>query len=365
MIKPSLFYIVFTGLLATNIFTLVALMMSGDIASLIRGRNDVIHTAYQDRIVQLRLEVDRLHSRQYAHTGNINLQLQELAHQQEVLSEQHSYVKALAAKAQELGIDTASVPYVANNSEALITGSIGDETQIPVSDLEHVTRSIGRMMTESRLALTALSEAAILSTDTIVEQLDHIGIQPSLPQPPQPAVGGPFQPVPGDAEPVSLVDDANAVVAAFERFRVARQIATQSPIYAPLVGKTRVSSNYGKRKDPFLNRTAFHSGIDFAATSGTQVVSAGVGKISFVGRKSGYGKVVEVEHMNGLITRYAHLSAYLVDLGENVNAGTPIARVGSTGRSTGPHLHFEVRKGDGPLNPARFLKVGKRLAKFL
>jgi murein DD-endopeptidase MepM/ murein hydrolase activator NlpD len=127
----------------------------------------------------------------------------------------------------------------------------------------------------------------------------------------------------------------------------------------------RMSSGYGNRKDPFTRRKAFHAGVDFPAPSGTTVLSAGAGTVVFAGQKSGYGNVVEVSHGGGLITRYAHLSAFLVKEGQAVSTGTPIARVGSTGRSTGPHLHFEVRRKDGAVDPAGYLAVGKRLRQYL
>jgi murein DD-endopeptidase MepM/ murein hydrolase activator NlpD len=95
------------------------------------------------------------------------------------------------------------------------------------------------------------------------------------------------------------------------------------------------------------------------------VLSAGKGVVSFVGTKSGYGNVVEVTHANGLITRYAHLSGFLSEEGQAVNTGTPIAKVGSTGRSTGPHLHFEVRKADSAVNPKAFIEAGMRLLALL
>jgi murein DD-endopeptidase MepM/ murein hydrolase activator NlpD len=93
-------------------------------------------------------------------------------------------------------------------------------------------------------------------------------------------------------------------------------------------------------------------------------MSAGYGKVTFVGQRSGYGNVVEVTHSAGLLTRYGHLSAFLVKEGQVVNAGTPIAKVGSTGRSTGPHLHFEVRSKDRAVDPGKFLAVGRQLAEY-
>ena len=129
-----------------------------------------------------------------------------------------------------------------------------------------------------------------------------------------------------------------------------------APVHRPLVGTLRVSSGFGNRTDPFTHGKAFHSGIDFPAPHGTIVLSAGDGVVSFVGQRSGYGNVVEVDHGNGLITRYGHLSGFLVKKGQSVKTGTPIAKVGSTGRSTGPHLHFEVWRGTEALDPAAIVE---------
>lgn len=348
-------------LVATNVLAIVGFLMSSDIARLVSGENERVFVAYENRIAQLRVEVDRLHSRQYAQAGNLNLQLQELSQQQAILSEQHSYVRALAVKAQELGIETAAVEA---QPEPIKTSSISLPGGSNLSKVDAAVVSVTHMMEESRLALGALSEAADGSTSEILSELKRVGIQPKLPEQPESAIGGPFLAATFDRNSPSLIDDANAVVAAFERFKAARTAISMAPIHMPMTGEVRISSNYGTRKDPFLKKKAFHSGIDFPALRGTQVVSAGAGTIIRAERYKGYGNVVEVRHADGLVTRYAHLSAFLVKEGDKVVAGTPIAKVGSTGRSTGPHLHFEVRKEDGPLNPSRFLKAGDRLSRF-
>jgi murein DD-endopeptidase MepM/ murein hydrolase activator NlpD len=149
------------------------------------------------------------------------------------------------------------------------------------------------------------------------------------------------------------------------RYKAAQEISDSVPVHLPVSGNFRQSSGFGNRNDPFSGSRAFHSGLDFAAPSGTTVLSAGKGVVSFVGQKSGYGNVVEVTHANSLVTRYAHLSGFLSEEGQAVNTGTPIAKVGSTGRSTGPHLHFEVRKADQALNPKTFIDAGKRLVGML
>ena len=126
------------------------------------------------------------------------------------------------------------------------------------------------------------------------------------------------------------------------------------------------SSNFGYRIDPFTGHHAFHEGVDFPAEAGTPIVAAASGKVLFAAMHPEYGKLVEIDHGNGLVTRYAHASMLLVKPGDLVVAGQRIAGVGSTGRSTGPHLHFEIRLHGVAQNPSRFLdgsRGGYTLAK--
>ena len=118
-----------------------------------------------------------------------------------------------------------------------------------------------------------------------------------------------------------------------------------------------MSSGFGYRSDPFTGGAAMHSGLDFRGPIGTPILAAAPGKIVFVGQKSGYGNVVEVDHGQGILTRYAHLSAFTTKVGSQVAAGDQIAKMGSTGRSTGSHLHFEVRLNGVAVNPRRFLEA--------
>lgn len=115
------------------------------------------------------------------------------------------------------------------------------------------------------------------------------------------------------------------------------------------------SSNFGWRIDPFSGRNALHEGVDFPAEAGTPILAAASGKVTFAGWHPQYGRLVEIDHGNGLTSRYAHARELLVSDGELVTRGQRVASVGSTGRSTGPHLHFEVRLNGVPQNPARFL----------
>lgn len=118
-----------------------------------------------------------------------------------------------------------------------------------------------------------------------------------------------------------------------------------------------ISSGFGYRSDPFHGGAAMHSGLDFKGRIGAPIHAAADGKVTFVGTKSGYGKVVEISHGNGMMTRYAHMSAWRAKAGQQVAAGEVIGLIGNTGRSTGPHLHFEVRIHGRAVNPRPFLET--------
>ncbi len=120
-------------------------------------------------------------------------------------------------------------------------------------------------------------------------------------------------------------------------------------LHLPLKG--RVSSGFGARHDPLRGGIRRHTGVDIAAPSGTPIAAAAAGKVVFAGRRGGYGNLVEIEHADGQRTRYAHTARLLVKVGDEVKPGQAIATVGSTGRSTGPHLHFEVKKDGARIDP--------------
>jgi murein DD-endopeptidase MepM/ murein hydrolase activator NlpD len=146
------------------------------------------------------------------------------------------------------------------------------------------------------------------------------------------------------------VGDAEALNDAVDDLPIARPTAT-----------ARQTSGYGVRLDPFTRRPAYHSGLDFAGPHATPIYATGPGVVSFAGRRSGYGNVVEIDHGRGLKTRYAHLSGFAVTPGQRVGVGQRIAAMGSTGRSTGTHLHYEVWVNGRAQNPARFLKAGQHV----
>jgi murein DD-endopeptidase MepM/ murein hydrolase activator NlpD len=127
------------------------------------------------------------------------------------------------------------------------------------------------------------------------------------------------------------------------------------PTGMPMSKDFRVTSGFGIRNDPFTGQLAMHEGLDFVADVGALIVATAAGTVSRSGWDVSYGNVVEVSHIEGFTTRYAHLSKRMVEVGQKVQRGEVIAQLGSTGRSTGPHLHYEVMRNDHVLNPTQML----------
>jgi len=348
-------YALVAVLFSSNVMLAIALYKSPKIAEALSTKSEIQLAAYENRIAHLRTELDRLQSRQYAKSGDINLQLQELAAQQELLVEQHDYVKSLAEKAKSLGLDIDI-----NKSAAPRTAAPEALTGTASTDIAEVTDSILTMQAESLSALNAIAQSAENGADIISKELKRAGLSIK----PQSATGGPYIPARADMDYVDHVDAANAAIGALARFQNARNALKLAPIHRPLASKYKYSSRFGNRRDPFTGKSAFHSGLDFSAPRGAKVRAIGAGVVTFAGPKGGYGNAVEVTHPNGLVSRYAHLSIIRVKKGQNVTANNTVGLVGSTGRSTGAHLHLEIRKNDEPLNPDRFMTVGFKLSKF-
>jgi murein DD-endopeptidase MepM/ murein hydrolase activator NlpD len=155
-----------------------------------------------------------------------------------------------------------------------------------------------------------------------------------------------------------VIDDRSEKLGVLDSFFMDDRLARKTiPTSMPVNGY--YSSNYGYRIDPLNGRQEFHTGVDIVVPVGTRVMAAAGGVVSYSGTMPEYGNVVDIDHDNGLTSRYAHLSKRLVKVGDVVMKGQPIALSGSTGRTTGPHLHFEVRDKGIPINPGKFLAMGK------
>lgn len=177
--------------------------------------------------------------------------------------------------------------------------------------------------------------------------------------------GGPFIALDDSSligEGLDLSDPFNARVARIasrlvELEELERALAA-TPVAMPIAGPFRETSGYGSRIDPFTRRPAFHSGQDFAGARGTPIVAGATGRVVYAGWRSGYGRTVEIDHGYGFRTRYAHLHTIDVRRGDSVEAGQRLGGMGSTGRSTATHLHYEVWFRGNHLDPERFLRAG-------
>jgi murein DD-endopeptidase MepM/ murein hydrolase activator NlpD len=234
-----------------------------------------------------------------------------------------------------------------------------------------------RSEAETRDNLNALAtkvgelQARILRLDAFGERLAKaVGIKPSeFRFDEKPGQGGPSPLAARDLslaefqqmldEMSRILDDRGDKLGVLDSFLMDDRLARKTVPTTMPVTMGYFSSNYGYRIDPITGRNSFHTGVDLIAPTGTPVVAAAGGVVATVGFVAEYGNIVEIDHDNGLTTRYAHLSRSQVKIGDVVMKGQSIAHVGMTGRTTGPHLHFEVREKGIPLNPNKFLSLGK------
>ncbi len=151
------------------------------------------------------------------------------------------------------------------------------------------------------------------------------------------------------------------VAARMEEARHFETLVENLPLAQPIGVPSRLTSNFGLRTDPFTKRPGWHNGVDMAAYWNAPIIAAGPGKVIFAGNKSGYGRAVDIDHGQGFVSRYAHLNRINVKRGDTVAIGDKLGSMGSSGRSTGPHLHYEVYFNGKPYNPAEFMKAGKHV----
>ncbi|WP_018232377.1 M23 family metallopeptidase [Thioalkalivibrio thiocyanodenitrificans] len=144
-----------------------------------------------------------------------------------------------------------------------------------------------------------------------------------------------------------------------DRLMISRQLQEEVTPEGRPITQGWISSSYGMRNDPFTGRRVYHRGIDFAGRPGSDVVAVGGGIVTWAGDRNVYGKLVEIDHGNGFVTRYAHNKDLKVQEGDTVRKGQVIALLGQTGRATGPHVHFEVLENGRHINPSRFIKASR------
>ena len=271
--------------------------------------------------------------------------------------------------------DTAAKAAAPEHQSALDTSSLASFVQADhySSSLMPATTSGLLGIIETHLDQSEQKQFAVLDTLTAgsakalmqnKQALLNAGLQPdrlTVPQDGKAATGGPFVPVKWDQGGTPF---DQAVLRAKTNITQAirlRQLMPYIPLRRPLTDDAEITSGFGERVDPFNGQTALHTGVDFRLDYGAAVHPTAAGTVVAADINGGYGKMVDVDHGNGLVTRYGHLSALLVKEGDKVTPSSIIGRLGSTGRSTGPHLHYEVRMNDEPVNPLRFIKAGEAI----
>lgn len=223
----------------------------------------------------------------------------------------------------------------------------------PLSALSPEAARLEALQREQAALEARLTQAAQTRLARVEQAIRSFGLNPTKLSAPRRGQGGPF--IPAGAA-VASDEGLRNLATLLTRLSVMEAALASIPSGRPTAAPMETSS-YGYRRDPFVGSLAFHSGIDFPGRHGQPILAAAPGKISYVGARQGYGNVVEVDHGKGLMTRYAHLSGYAVRPGQKVKRGQTIARMGSTGRSTGTHLHFEVRVNGAAVNPRPFLEA--------
>jgi len=152
------------------------------------------------------------------------------------------------------------------------------------------------------------------------------------------------------------IEDRSDQLAVLEQLLTSRRVSEEQRPEGRPISSGWLSSYFGKRADPFTGKQSFHGGIDFAGNEGSDVLAVAAGVVTWSGKRHGYGTMVEISHGNGLVTRYAHNKVNLVEVGDTVKKGQTIAKMGHSGRATGPHVHFEVLKDDRKVNPLKYVQ---------
>jgi len=259
--------------------------------------------------------------------------------------------------------DAAAAEAVAGQEDA--NPGDADETVKTIGALIPEAAGLARLEARQIAFVTQLSAAADRRAERAERAIRQLGLDPKqVTRADTSGQGGPFIPFFGSKKAERSLDPRFAALSdKLARMDALERSLVAMPSAKPARTGAALSSGFGYRRDPFTGRAAMHSGIDFKGPQGLPILAAATGKVSFAGRKSGYGNCVEISHGNGLVTRYAHLSKIGVRVGQRVTKGANIAAMGSTGRSTGTHLHFEVRLNGRAINPKPFLEAKRDVLK--
>jgi murein DD-endopeptidase MepM/ murein hydrolase activator NlpD len=387
-IGPIAFWVVVGTLVimaAWSITTATYFAFRDDVLTRLVSREAEMQFGYEDRIAELRAQIDRLSSRQLLDQEQYEQKLDQVSRRQAMLESRAAALGALADPAATGSIKSPARsglsapqrngplkpsplsgldPANPTTRRLALAGSDGIDGM-----LAGVQASLDRIEARHRALLSGLEETYHSKAQRMRGVLADLGVDTkkiaSAPKTRvESGVGGPF---------VAPLPPFNA--AAFDRQLYSVKIAraeieqlTRSlvsiPVRKPVAGD-EIMSGFGVRIDPFLNRPAMHTGLDFRAEIGDPVQVTANGTVTAAGWSGGYGKMVEVDHGNGFATRYGHMSEIDVKVGQQVKIGQSLGKVGTTGRSTGPHLHYETRVDGDAVDPQRFLNAGSKLADVL
>lgn len=251
---------------------------------------------------------------------------------------------------------------VAEGSKGTVTDSAAEATETVEKVSQFIPQARGLAEIEARqLAvverLTRFADARARRAEDAIRKLN---LDPGLlSREAREGMGGPFEALEGAKDIDPRFERLGLSLA---RMAVLERALDGIPSVVP-ASVSSITSGFGYRRDPFNGRAAMHAGIDFKGGIGSPIFAAADGRVTFAGWRGGYGKAVEVTHANGMMTRYAHLSRIDVKPGQMIAAGATLGGLGSTGRSTGPHLHFEVRINDRAVNPRPFLETASDVLK--
>ena len=399
-IRPWLAAFIGSALAAIAIGYLLAtsyLVLRDDLIGATTARQARMQQAYEDRISALRAQVDRITSRQLLDQQLMETKVSELLERQSQLSQRHGRLGPILERAEsEVGTAPAAADAAAKPDEhADVTGSIAQPAAYSVASLTanpgagdtrpfslwstrsdplpsdsaadradrlfvSINQSLKAIETEQLTRVATLADNAYKSADAITQALQAAGL-PVDSEFGKSDAGGPLIPVDGSMIFDSKVKELDEALDTLDHLK---KEARQLPLTNPAPGHS-VTSPFGVRTDPILGTAALHSGMDFRAPIGMAAKVTAPGVVVKAGWNGGYGRMVEVDHGNGFATRYGHLSEIDVTVGQKLAAGDVIGKTGSSGRSTGPHLHYEVRHNGEAIDPLRFLTVGKKVAQYL
>jgi murein DD-endopeptidase MepM/ murein hydrolase activator NlpD len=348
-----------------SIITATYFAFHDDVLKGLMARARAQQYAYEDRIADLRAEIDRTTSRQLLDQDQFEQRLNELARRQATLESRASALSGVAdptttgsvRPAQRSG-ESGSQPVPLDDMLFTPHALDGGRQSSIATQLKDIEASLDRVDRDETTALDQMQARYEGRTRKVRGVLDGLGLNiHAIPS----AAGGPFV-------PVRLPPASESFARALTRVNIARAEAddlgntlTFVPLRRPLAGELEMTSPFGVRIDPFLHQPSMHTGMDFRGNIGDPIYATAAGRVTKAGWEGGYGNMVEIDHGEGLSTRYGHMSAIGVTVGQRVSAGQVIGRIGSTGRSTGPHLHYETRVNGEPVNPEKFLVAGQRL----